>query len=334
MRYTMLRLLFIITLISWSCLSHAEDKAGMFEELMIVNNNIPQTDKTTICETTGTTNTEIAVSQKNDESEEVTVTGEDKLKLTTKKPLLELKENMNDAVPPYNTTEERLLSEALPAFSIWSQDYSIVMDSKQVASPCLKKLVKDTVATFYPQTKGEVITSWNLVITDDKGREFKKFKGTYVLPNSLPWNGRNDKDKIIDVDTTYTYIFSYIDVVGSPHTIVGNPFSIDALAHQEKNGLVITLSSKVLFDPSAEDAQIKPDAMLLIQEVADEIKNYFGLPIEIEVYDDNTVIADAQAEIISNLLSEKLIIWKEQIKTSTHRIKKQKPCVNIIVVNR
>ncbi|MBI4777900.1 hypothetical protein HY792_03135 [Candidatus Desantisbacteria bacterium] len=328
-----MRILIIITLISWSCLSRAEDKVGMFEEKIVVNNTL-QADKRPVNEATGTTGKDVGVSQENNESEEVTITGEDKLKLTTKKPLLEIKENMNDAVPSYNTTEERLLSESPPAFSIWSQDYSIVMDSKQVAFPFLKKLVRDTVATFYPQTKGEVVTSWDLIITDDKGRAFKKFKGTYVLPNNLPWDGRSDKDRIIDVDTTYTYIFSYIDVVGSPHTIVGNPFSIDALAHQEKNGLVITLSSRVLFDPSADDVQIKPDAMPLIQEVADEIKNYFGLPIEIEVYDDNTTTANAQAETISNLLAEKLIVWNEQIKTSTHRIKKQKPYVNIIVANR
>ncbi|MEK7273704.1 MAG: hypothetical protein AAB110_00475, partial [Candidatus Desantisbacteria bacterium] len=304
------------------CLSHAEDKVGMLEEKIVVNNT----------KAAGTM--AAAAPQENDESEEVTITGEDKLKLTTKKPLLELKGNINDAVPAYNAAEERLLSESPHVFSIWSQDYSIVMDSKQVAFPYLKKLVRDTVATFYPQTKGEVVTSWNLVITDDKGREFKKFKGTYALPNNLPWNGRNDKDKIIDVDTTYTYIFNYIDVVGSPHTIVGNPFSIDALVHQEKNGLVITLSNRVLFDPSADDVQIKPDAMPIIQEAADEIKNYFGLPIEVEVYDDNTTMANAQAEIISNLLAEKLIVWNEQIKTSTHRIKKQKPYINIIVSNR
>ncbi|MFH1860027.1 MAG: hypothetical protein ABH870_03305, partial [bacterium] len=292
----MFRLLFIVILISCSCLSYAEDKVGMFEEKIFVNNT-PQAGQNPVHEATETTYKGVAsdrgdaASQENDESEEVTITGEDKLKLTTKKPLLEIKENMNDAVPSYNTTEEKLLSESPPAFSIWSQDYSIVMDSKQVVSPYLKKLIRDPVATFYPQTKGEVITSWNLLITDDKGREFKKFKGTYVLPNNLPWDGRSDKDKMIDADTTYTYIFSYIDVVGTPHTIVGNPFSIDALAHQEKNGLVITLSSKVLFDPSVDDVQIKPDAMPLIQEVADEIKNYFGLPIEVEVYDDNATMA-------------------------------------------
>ncbi|MDI6781117.1 MAG: hypothetical protein QME49_03295 [bacterium] len=323
----MRKLLFIITLISWSCLSHAEDKVGMFEEKIVVNNPMQ-----TVLKATKTM--AAAASQGNDESEEVTITGEDKLKLTTKKPLLELKENMNDAVPAYNITEERLLSEAPTVFSIWSQDYSSVMDSKQVSFPCLKKLVKDKVVTFYPQTRGEVITSWNLVITDNKGREFKKFKGTYVLPNNIPWDGRNDKDMIIDVDTTYTYIFSYIDVVGSPHTIVGNPFSIDAIAHQEKNGLVVTLSSRVLFDPSADDVQIKPDAMPLIQEVADEIKNYFGLPIEIDAYDDNTTTANAQAEIVSNLLAEKLIVWNEQIKTSGHKIRKQKPYINVIVRNR
>lgn len=329
----MIRLIVIITLISWSCISYAEDKVGMFEEKIIVNNTI-QPDNNPVYKATTTTNVGTAALQENNESEEVTITGEDKLKLTTKKPLLEIKENMNDAVPTYNITEERLFSESPPTFSIWSQDYSIVMDSKQVAFPCLKKLVRDTVATFYPQTKGEVVTSWNLIITDDKGREFKKFKGTYALPNNIPWDGRNDKDKIIDVDTTYTYIFSYIDVVGSPRTIVGNPFSIDAIVHQEKNGLVITLSSRVLFDLSSDDVQIKPDAMPLIQEVADEIKNYFGLPLEIEVYNDNTTTANAQAEIISNLLAEKLIIWNEQIKTSTHRIKKQKPYINIIVSNR
>ncbi len=318
----MRRLLFIITLISWSCLSHAEDKVGMLEEKIVVNN-------TKAAETMAA-----VVSQENDESEEVTITGEDKLKLTTKKPLLELKGNINDAVPEYNVAEERLLSESPHVFSIWSQDYSIVMDSKQVAFPYLKKLVRDTVVTFYPQTKGEVVTSWNLVITDDKGREFKKFKGTYVLPNNLPWNGRNDKDKIIDVDTTYTYIFNYIDVVGSPHTIVGNPFSIDALVHQEKNGLVITMSSRVMFDPSADEVQIKPDGMPFIQEAADEIKNYFGLPIEIEVHNDDSTTAKAQAEIISNLLAEKLIVWNEQIKTSTHQIRKQKPYINVIVRNR
>lgn len=336
-----MRLIIIVSLIFWSCLSHAEDKMEILEEdvntIATDQVSIPNATETTAEDTTsakGTITVRGVTSQENDESEDVTITGEDKLKLTSKKPLLDIKESMNDAVPAYTVTEERLLSVSPPTFSIWSQDYSAVMDSKQVACPYLKKLVRETVATFYPQTKGEVIASWDLVIIDDKGREFKKFKGTYVLPNNIPWDGRSDKDNMIDVDTAYTYIFSYIDVVGTSHTIMGNSFSIDALVHQEKNGLIITLSSRVLFDQSADDVQIKPDALLLIQEVADEIKNYFGLPIEIELYNDNASTANAQTEIIKNLLTEKLLVWNEQIKTSTHLAKKQKPFINVILYNR
>ncbi len=331
----MRRLLIIVPLLFLPCLSHAEDKVGILEERI----NTPQADQSSVqnaigITVEGTTTVSNASSQEDSESEAVTITGEDKLKLTTKKPPLEIKENMNDAVPSYTTTEERLFSVSPPTFSIWSQDYSAVMDSKQVACPYLKKLVRETVATFYPQTKGEVITSWNLVITDDKGREFKRFNGTSVLPNNILWDGRSDKDKVIDVDTAYTYIFSYIDVVGTPHTIMGNPFSIDALVHQEKDGLVITLSSRILFDQSADDVQIKPEALSLIQEVTDEIKNYYGLPIEIEAYDDSVSLTKIQTEVLRNLLAERLLVWNEQIKTTTHRIKKQKPYINIVVNNR
>jgi len=331
----MRRLLLIVSLIFWSCLSHAEDKVGILEERI----NTPQADQGSVNNTTGIPVAGIDTvnntsSQEDSESEAVTITGEDKLKLTTKKPSLDIKENMNDAVPSYTITEERLFSVSPPTFSIWSQDYSAVMDSKQVACPYLKKLIRDTVVTFYPQTKGEVITSWNLVITDDKGREFKRFNGTSVLPNNITWDGRSDKNKAIDVDTAYTYIFSYIDVVGTPHTIMGNPFSIDALVHQEKDGLVITLSSRILFDQSADDVQIKPEALSLMQEVIDEIKNYYGLPIEIEAYEDSVAMAKAQTEVLNNLLAERLFVRNEQIKTTTHRIKKQKPYFNVVVNNR
>jgi flagellar motor protein MotB len=305
----------------------AKDKMGMFEDR--INNSIEEQKATiTPSATTG------EIEEGSDELEDITITGEDKLKVRTSKPVLNIQTDINTVIPPYTQTKERLLTVSPPTFSIWSQDYSAILDSKQVAFPCWKRLVKEPVATFYPQTKGEIINSWSLVITDDKGREFKKFKGTYKLPKKLVWNGRNNKGRMISVDTTYTYVFSYIDVVGTPHTIVGKPFSIDAIVHQEKKGLVITLASRVLFEEDIDEVQLRPDAMPLIQEVADEIKNYFGLPIVVEAYEYNTSKAKQQAKLIAKLLAEKLIIWEKDIKTSWHKIRKQKPYIDIIIRNR
>ncbi|PIP41755.1 hypothetical protein COX18_02505 [Candidatus Desantisbacteria bacterium CG23_combo_of_CG06-09_8_20_14_all_40_23] len=126
---------------------------------------------------------------------------------------------------PSMATEDQLFSKTPAALEIWREAYSHILSSGQTAFPGYTGLVETPIATFQPQIKGEkVISKWDLIITDSKGRDFKKFKGSGNQAIVVVWDGYNDKNEIINVGDMYTYVFNYTDMTGNPHMVVGRPF--------------------------------------------------------------------------------------------------------------
>ncbi|MFH1563209.1 MAG: hypothetical protein ABIF11_07330 [Nitrospirota bacterium] len=272
---------------------------------------------------------------KSDELEDVTIKGTIKQEIKTQKPLVRIEEEMIEVDMPAMETEEQLFSKTPATLEIWREAYGHILSSGQAAFPGYTGLVETPIATFQPQIRGEkVISKWTLVITDSRGCDFKKFKGSGDQSIVVVWEGYNDKNEILNVGDMYTYVFNYTDMAGNPHTVVGRPFSVNGLVHQEKNGLFISIANKALFVEERDQIKIKDDIFPMLKETADRLKDYFGLPISVIAYGDTTTKALGQAKAMAEYLANSLIIWVDQIKVAGYQSEPEKQRIDVIVHNR
>jgi hypothetical protein len=286
-------------------------------------------------ESTNKANKDAASQAKSDELEDVTIKGTIKQEIKTQKPLVRIEEELLEIDIPVMETEEQLFLKTPATLEIWREAYGHILSSKQAAFPGYTGLIETPIATFQPQIKGgKVISKWNLVITDSRGCDFKKFKGSGNQAIVVTWDGYDDKNEILNVGDMYTYVFNYTDMVGNPHTFVGRPFSIDGLVHQEKNDLFISIANKALFVEERERIKIKEDAFPILKETADRLKDYFGLPVSVLAYADTASKALGQANAIAEYLADNLIIWVNQIKVAGYQAEPEKQRIDVIVHNR
>lgn len=278
---------------------------------------------------------EAATQTTSGEFEDVTIKGKIKQEIKTQKPLVKIEEEIVEIDMPSMETEEQLFSKTPAALEIWREAYSHILSSDQAAFPGYTGLVETPIATFQPQIKGEkVISKWNLVITDSRGCDFKKFNGSGDKAIVVVWDGYNDKNEILTVGDMYTYVFNYTDMAGNPHMVVGRPFSINGLVHQEKNGLFISIANKALFTEERETIKIRNDALPLLKETSDRLKDYFGLPISVTAYGDTASKALGQAKAIAEYLANSLIVWVDQIKVAGYQAEQEKQHIDVIIYNR
>lgn len=281
------------------------------------------------------TNKDATSQSKSEELEDVTIKGTIKQEIKTQKPLVKIEEELLEIDMPAMETEEQLFSKTPATLEIWREAYGHILSSEQTTFPGYTRLIETPIATFQPQIKGgKVISKWNLVITDSRGCDFKKFKGSGDKSIVVVWEGYNDKNEILNVGDMYTYVFNYTDMAGNPHTVVGRPFSIDGLVHQEKNDLFISIANKALFVEEREQIKIKEDVFPLLKETANRLKDYFGLPISVIAYGDTTTKALGQAKAIADYLANSLIIWVDQIKVAGYQAEPEKQRIDVIVHNR
>ena len=265
--------------------------------------------------------------------DDVTVTGEDKMKVKSEKPLLELKMNINEVALPTIDTEKKFLEKA-PALTDYRDAVPKMLSSQQIAAPYLAVFVKEPIASFSLKTIGFKAATWELIVTDSKGKTFKKFEGKGKLPETIEWSGRNVANKIIKVGNPYSYIINLVDQSGNPRTVIGAPFVIHQLVHQEDQGFYISVTRKKIFDVEKEKTKILEDGLPVLKEMSDYLKENFTLQARVEVYGEDTLVAAEQAKAVAQYFSETLILPEKNFKYSGFEDSMENHRIDIIIKNR
>ena len=265
--------------------------------------------------------------------DDVTVTGEDKLKVKSEKPLLEIKMNINEAVLPTIDTEKKFLEKS-PALFDLKDAVPKMLSSQQVAFPYLLIFVKEPIASFSLKAVGFKTATWELIVTDSKGKTFKKFEGKGKPPEIIEWSGRNAANKIIKVGNPYSYLINLVDQAGNPRTVIGSPFVIHQLVHQENDGLYVSVTRKKIFDVEKEKTKILEDGIPILKEMSDYLKDNFTLSATVEVYGEEAGVAGEQAKILAQYFSDTLILPEKNIKYSSFEDTIENHRIDIKIKNR
>jgi hypothetical protein len=282
---------------------------------------------------------------------EIIIKGGDKAGIVSEKPLLKLGIDADEAVLPVMNVETELLQrqpESLKDPRAGFEEYTI---NSRTIIPARIRLARDPVVIFYPlreimaaspSLSQEIGTGWELVITDNNGRPFRKFAGDGLPPSSLPWNGRNQNGKILGVGKTYSPIVNYKDTRGQNRNFVGDTFTFDGVIHQETNGLIIGLAPTAIFDtrkgPSGKDElkdEVKDSGLELIREAVDWIKRYyFTYPIKVQAYGYDQKKALVQAQEVAKTVRQLLLLPREEIAADAYLVDTDVERIEILIVNR
>ncbi|MEI8218514.1 MAG: OmpA family protein, partial [Elusimicrobiota bacterium] len=186
--------------------------------------------------------------------------------------------------------------------------------SNETLSPGGEGLHEGT--TFYiSATDLNGIDAWVLQINNARGKPVKIFKSSSDKPAAIYWDGTDDYYNAVVPNAVYTALLSATDKAGNYSTaLVMCTVSVAPIVKEvvkevkvteTKKGLVINLSSQVLFD--AGKSALKSEGSKALNEVVAILQAYPDNQVLIEGYSDatgnrkkNIEISQARADNVTN----------------------------------
>jgi hypothetical protein len=265
--------------------------------------------------------------------DDITITGEDKLKVKTDKPFIEIKMDINEVVKSTIETERKFLEKS-PKLINLQESVPKTLISSQTAMPYLTAIIREPIARFSLKILGVKVNTWEFIVTDSKGKVFKKFTGKGAPPPFIEWSGRNPDNKVVKVGNTYSYLVNTMDEAGNPRTLIGSPFVINSLLHQEEDGLYVSISRKKLFEIERNRTKFIEDNVPLLKETSDYIKENHNLITRIDVYGENQPLALEQAKTAAKYFTDELILPADYLKFNGYEDIVENHRIDIVIKNR
>jgi hypothetical protein len=179
--------------------------------------------------------------------------------------------------------------------------------SDQLYHPWLTGINRGEIALFHP-LYGHDVAEWELVITDAAGTVFKTFSGQGRPDRRIFWDGRGEKDKMIDVGSTYSYYATAVDKLGNRSRVMGKEVKVQGILYKENIDWIIRLDGRVVFEKGK--SEVRGDAKYLITEACDIVRKQFIRRIAVKAYSTDETLSQKRANAIARILSEKIILPK------------------------
>lgn len=161
----------------------------------------------------------------------------------------------------------------------------------------------DDLISFEVKAKDNVaINTWRLEILTRDGRSVRTFQGDETLPWRLAWDGIDDYYHKLSPPGEYTAVFSASDRAGNWGMSETQKIDLELVPQfkevkvtEEKRRLVVTLTSKVLFD--FDKFELKEVARPSLDEVVELLKAYPENKIKVEGHTDDVGTADYNLQL-------------------------------------
>jgi hypothetical protein len=258
--------------------------------------------------------------EKSDSSQEVVIKGVQRLKVKVVKPEPDFSFDVDDIAVPYVVTEDSVLDISPTSMTDPQVSVPSALNSAQTASPYVQLFKRPPILTLNPRYNSQVnISKWSLRITDGFGNVFKNYTGEGSLPKQIVWDGTDKNKQMLDIGTSYSYIFSIVDVASNPTSQMGKPVVLESLLYEENGELIAQIVSDAIFEKNERKTTISQKGELYLREVADLITARQVYPVQLEAYAKDVDDASAKGEIVQDYLVERLTMPKENIKLSPRK---------------
>jgi len=213
------------------------------------------------------------------------------------------------------------------------RDFSSMMDFKndQPVHPWLPEIAKAPFLRMKSPPIEKASREWTFAIIDQGGATVFKQEGKGTPPDTLSWNGEDNKRDLVAVDTVYIPQLNTVDKEGYHHTYMGQPIQFASLAHNESGKTQIELSSKRLF--VERKAEFRKEGPIILDKVCDMIREGSFLPFAVQPYDTDDALARSRQDALVKYFKEKLFIPANQIVASAPQDPSKRGDMIAIVAN-
>ncbi|MGA2090421.1 MAG: hypothetical protein ABSH12_03040 [Endomicrobiales bacterium] len=206
------------------------------------------------------------------------------------------------------------------------------LETQGTVSPWLYSIARNPIVTFRVAGDNTQIDRWELVVVDMQGQPIKHFYGKGPMTAAIEWNGRDDRGSFMRMGEIYSYFVVTVDKTGVKNTSITRPFSIDAAVHKEKKNILISFVLSAVFD---KDPQVltSEEAKRLLTEASDILKSYHHAPFSVKVYDQTAARAQSEAAVVSQFLSDHVMIAPENIPSEGYQSQSNNYHIDLVIKN-
>ncbi|HBA61055.1 MAG TPA: hypothetical protein DCZ92_09600 [Elusimicrobia bacterium] len=241
--------------------------------------------------------------------------------IRTKKPPLKVKTDNFESIKNSFESDKNLFLFESGNFISFFRNYPEKLSNGRVIKPWRTSFNDRTVIAFYPLKKFEEVFGrnyaekvtkdfqWTLSITDEEGRNFHRYSGAGLPPETINWSGENDQHEWVHAGHSYAPLYVFTEAQGVRKTVIGELVRFTAIVYQKGNSLVISMDSALLFgsNKSAKTVE-KPGGEALLAAAADLIKRrYYNIPLKVNVYAQTKDLSDQQASQVRDSLKASLM---------------------------
>ncbi len=222
-----------------------------------------------------------------------------------------------------------------PSPSIHSpeQDTAGILASTQIVSPGRRPIPSGEVVRFRLQSD-QKIASWELRVVDSTAKEIAVFNGKGQPPEYVSMKTIKEDGKVqLKVGEPYSSVFILTDYQGNQHHFLGKAFSFETLMYEVKEGKVMSLALKPLFERDGTILSSEGKEKLL--EVVSVIKRHYSHSLEVKMSAHDKSLGEQQIEELSIYLGKQLILPEDAISTKlTVDEKVAYPSIDISIPNK
>ncbi|MCX5781837.1 MAG: hypothetical protein NT145_03920 [Elusimicrobia bacterium] len=266
--------------------------------------------------------------------EDVVVKGNDTSKIDSEKTPIQINKDHMKVITPSLETEKLFLEKDTSGINKMKRTNPDVLSTEGTISPWLNTIAREPVTMFRLDIGQIKVKTWDLVVTDSRGYKFRMYSGKDTIPPIIKFSGRNEDGNFMRVGNVYGYILTYLDEADNKKTVIGKPFSVEAALHQEKEGLIISIDSKSLFDLRKDPLEITKPGKQILGEASDILKEYFNIPVAINVYAESESLARDQGSEIVKFVSKILVIPENKISVKGFRDIPENFHIDIVIINK
>jgi hypothetical protein len=187
---------------------------------------------------------------------DMTVEGEDKIRIEFERPVLDLGldpksasgldwDHRHDVIDRTDIRFDRPLVAA-----------SAGMHSPYMGCPWFNQFASGPVARFHPQVEG--VERWTLTVANSRGETVATFSGKGKVPNEISWNGLTSDGTPATPGLVYSYVFEAFDKAGNKRNFNGDGFELPPYRVQADGTLLLLFAAGAMgSDPS------RPSSLLL-----------------------------------------------------------------------
>lgn len=188
-----------------------------------------------------------------------------------------------------------------------------IVDSDTVTvSVEVKNKGNETAKVRFCLQSDQKIANWELRVVDSTAKEIAVFNGKGQPPEYVSMKTTKEDGKVqFKVGEPYSSVFILTDYQGNQHHFLGKAFSFETLMYEVKEGKVISLSLKSLFEK--DGTFLSSDGKERLLEVASVMKRHPNHSLEVKMLTYDKSLGEQQIKELSSYLSKQLILPEDVI---------------------